>query len=69
MGIILDKLDRELLDRIKSSDCVLLADIKDEFQQVPYHRLHYRIQTLAANGYIKLYRGRNSVKCAPAEAA
>lgn len=68
MGIVLDKLDRELLDRIKNSDCVLLADIRDEFQQEPYHKLRYRVRTLAANGYIKLYRGRNSVKCAPVEA-
>jgi hypothetical protein len=67
MGIVLDKLDKELLNRIKSSDCVLLADIKDEFKQEPYHKLRYRVETLAENGYIRLYKGRNSVKCAPLE--
>jgi predicted transcriptional regulator len=64
MGIVLDKLDRAILDRIQNSDCVLLVDLKDEFQE-PYHKLHYRLKTLADNGYIKLYRGRNSIKCAP----
>ena len=66
--IILDRLDRLLLDRINRSDCVLLADINEEFPQESYHKLRYRVETLAANGYIKLYKGRNSVKCVPLEA-
>jgi ribosomal protein S3AE len=57
MRIVLDKLDRQLLERISDIDCVLLADIKDEFQQEPYHKLYYRIRTLADNNYIRLYRG------------
>lgn len=64
--IILDRLDRQLLDRINRSDCVLLTEIRDEFSQEPYQKLWYRVETLAAHGYIKLYKGRNSVKCAPA---
>lgn len=67
MSIVLDRLDRLLLDRINSSDCVPLADLNAEFE-IPYHTLRYRIETLAENGYIKLYKGRNSVKCASAGA-
>jgi len=67
--IKLDKLDKALLDRINRSDCVLLSDIKDEFGEIPYGRLYYRIRTLADNNFIKLYSSRNSVKCAPLEAS
>lgn len=65
MNIVLDRLDRQLLNRINRSDCVRLADIKREFSQEPYHKLRYRVETLAAQKYIRLYKGRNAIKCAP----
>jgi hypothetical protein len=66
--IKLDKLDKALLERINRNDCVLFADIKDEFGEIPYGRLYYRIRTLADANLIRLYSSRNSVKCAPVEA-
>lgn len=65
--VFLDRLDQILNEKIYEHKSISLSDLQgeylDELGQIPYSTLHYRVSSLAQEGYIRLERNRRALMC------
>jgi hypothetical protein len=65
--IFLDRLDQNIKERIDEHKEIELSELRreypDELGQVPYSTFHYRVLSLAQEGFIRVERGRKSLIC------
>ncbi len=65
--VFLDRLDRIIKERIDKHGGIELSELRREYPnelgQVPYSTLHYRVSSLAQEGFIRVVRGRKALIC------
>jgi len=71
--VFLDRLDQMLKERIDEHKAIALSELQrehlDELGKIPYSTLHYRISSLAQEGFIRLARSRRALICYSLEEA
>ncbi len=69
--IDLDRLDQFLIETIDKEQSIELTALHREYpdlREIPYSTLWYRIDSLAAAGYIRIERARKTITCFSAKA-
>lgn len=65
--VFLDELDKLIKERIDEHGQIELSELRREYPhelgQVPYSTLHYRVSSLAQEGFIRVERGRKTLIC------
>ena len=65
--VFLDRLDQIIKQRIDEHKEIELSELRheypDELGRIPYSTIHYRVSSLAQEGFIRIERGRKALIC------